>query len=120
MKKLLLTTAFATVGFATAAFAGTDFVTNGDFSSPSFSPGGWGAITSPFMGWSDANGVLEIGKSNVYGLPCDNAACQSLEVNDTGPDIATYIVTGLTSGKNYVFSYAYLMLMADARAIRRR
>ena len=120
MKKLLLTTAFATVGFATAAFVGTDFVTNGDFSSPSFSPGGWGAITSPFMGWSDANGVLESGRATLTVCPATTPPVKAWRSTIPAPDIATYIVTGLTSGKNYVFSYAYLMLMADARAIRRR
>ncbi len=67
----------------------------------------WAFETSPYLGWSGANGVIEIGNSDVYGLPCDNCACQNLEVNDTGPDVDTYTVTGLASGKQYVFSYAY-------------
>jgi PEP-CTERM motif-containing protein len=89
------------------ALAATNLVTNGDFSSPTFAPGHWSLLTSPFMGWSGADGVIEIGQSDVYGLPCDNAVCQNLEVNDIGADVDTFTVTGLTIGKKYVFSYAY-------------
>ncbi len=99
--------AAAAICAGSAAFAATNLVTNGDFSSPTFAPGTWSLETSPFMGWSGANGVIEIGQSDVYGLPCDNGPCQNLEVNDVCADVDTYAVTGLTIGDRYIFSYAY-------------
>jgi hypothetical protein len=99
--------AAAAICAGSAALAATNLVTNGDFSSPTFAPGAWSLIASPFMGWSGANGVIEIGQSDVYGLPCDNATCQNLEVNDVGADVDTFTVKGLTIGEKYDFSYAY-------------
>ena len=107
MQRLVLATAIASLGLVSPVVAATNLITNGDFSSPGFNPGAWSYIASPYLGWSGANGVIEIGASDVYGLPCDNAACQNLEINDIGADIDTFTVTGLTPGAHYAFSYDY-------------
>ena len=74
--------AAAAVLGASSAFAGANLIQNGDFSVPTFGCG-WGFVSNGFMGWTtnDPNGVMEIGNSGIYGLPCDNGGCQSQEID---------------------------------------
>ncbi len=94
---------------SSAAFAGANLVQNGDFSNPSTpGSGNWTQEASPWLGWSSNNNdAIEIGNSGTYGLPCDNLACQNLEVNSNTFDTVTYTVTGLTIGAKYDFDWDY-------------
>jgi hypothetical protein len=98
----------AAVLAASSAFAGANLIQNGDFSVPTFG-GGWGFVSNGFMGWTtnDPNGVMEIGNSGIYGLPCDNGGCQSQEIDANAFDTVSYTVTGLTVGETYDLSWDY-------------
>jgi len=100
--------AAAAVLAASSAFAGANLIQDGDFSSPN-AGGGVAYEPSGFMGWTtnDPGGVLEIGYSPIYGLPCANAACQSQEVNANAFDTVSYSVSGLTVGATYDLSWDY-------------
>ena len=90
---------------ATSAFAAGNLIANGDFSSPNLG-GGWTEYSN-LDGWTSLNDAIEVGYSPIYGLPCDNAGCQNLEVNANtwGEDV--YTVTGLTPQSTYDLFWDY-------------
>jgi len=92
---------------ATVAFAGPNLISDGDFSSPA-QGGGWSIYSPGADGWTNTNGDgIEIGYSPIYGLPCDNSGCQSLEVNANTFDTDQQIVSGLHIGTTYKLSWDY-------------
>lgn len=106
MKIAAIAASVALMGFGSAQAA--NLVNNGDFSNPNVG-GGWGMFSNGQVGaWNNTNGdSLEVGNSNVYGLGCINAACQSLEVNANTFDTVSQTIYGLTSGASYLVSWAY-------------
>ena len=103
MKKLILIAGLVG-GLSTSAFA-TNFVQDGNFSNPS-NGGGWGASQGPYW-FNNAEWGVESGNSNVYGLACANAACQSAEIDYNTYGDVVQTVSGLTVGKTYDVSYLY-------------
>lgn len=92
---------------ATVAFAGPNLISDGDFSGPAQS-GGWSIYSPGTDGWTNTNSDgVEIGYSPIYGLPCDNAGCQNLEVNANTFDTDQQIVSGLSIGTTYKLSWDY-------------
>jgi hypothetical protein len=90
-----------------AANASTNLISDGDFSNPD-QGGGWNIYSPGINGWTNVNGDgIEIGNSGVYGLACENAGCQNLEVNANTFDSDEQVVTGLTVGAYYNLSYLY-------------
>jgi hypothetical protein len=110
MKNAILATTVVLACAVGGAFpaASANFITNGDFSTPAVSPG-WGGFTPAQTGWTDSaevGGDVEIGNSGIYGLPCENSACQNLEVNfNNFGDV--YQTVSLTAGDTYDLSFLY-------------
>jgi hypothetical protein len=99
--------AIATVLATSAAAFAVNLIKDGDFASPSQN-GGWSIYYAGTNGWVNTNGDgIEIGTSPIYGLPCDNAGCQNLEVNANTFDTDQQTVSGLTVGKTYKLSWDY-------------
>jgi PEP-CTERM motif len=99
--------ALSLTAMAGAAQAGVNLISDGDFSTPAQGDGF--TIYSPGInGWVNDNGDgVEIGNSSLYGLACDNAACQNLEVNANTFDTDSQTISGLTVGKTYDLSFDY-------------
>jgi len=98
---------FATVIGATAlaGAAHAAVIVNGDFNNPNVG-GGYGQFAT-IPGWFDTSDTLEVGASTVYGLSCETAGCQNLEVNSNTFDTVSQTVTGLTAGDTYFLSWDY-------------
>ncbi len=97
----------ATLGLAASAHAAVNLVNNGDFSSPNVG-GGWTLVNSGADGWYNVSDTIEIGNSQVYGLPCANGACQSSEIlANHSPDTMYQPINGLVIGDVYKVSYLY-------------
>jgi hypothetical protein len=91
----------ASAGTAQAA----EFIVNGDFSSPFTTSY---INTQPVPGWKNkAETYIEVGNSNVYGLPCINATCTSAEVNNNTFGDLVQTFSGLVIGKSYFLSFSY-------------
>jgi hypothetical protein len=99
----LIATAFGVAALAGAAHAAV--IVNGDFTNPNVG-GGYGQFAT-IPGWFDTSDTLEVGASSVYGLPCETAGCQNLEVNANTFDTVSQTVTGLTVGETYDLSWDY-------------
>jgi hypothetical protein len=99
-----LALALAVSGGAQAA----NLISDGDFSSPN-TGGGWGLFNFPSVGgWMNNNGdALEIGASGIYGLACQSAGCQNLEVDANTFDNDSQTVSGLVVGQTYHLSWDY-------------
>ena len=102
-----IVSALSFTALAGTAHAGTNLISDGDFSTPA--QGGGFTIYSPGInGWVNNNGDgIEIGNSSLYGLSCDNAGCQNLEVNANTFDTDSETISGLTIGKTYDLSFDY-------------
>jgi hypothetical protein len=99
--------AAASILAASSAFAGPNLIMDGDFSSPPQS-GGFSVYSPGINGWtSDIGDGIEIGNSALYGLGCDNAGCQNLELNANTWGTDSYTVTGLRVGTTYDLSWDY-------------
>jgi hypothetical protein len=85
--------------------ARADLITNGNFATPGVN-GGFN-IYSSVPGWTDSADGIEIDNSQVLGLTCHDADCQSAEVNGNTFDTITQSVTGLVVGNSYMLSWAY-------------
>jgi hypothetical protein len=85
--------------------ARADLITNGNFATPGVN-GGFN-IYSSVPGWTDSADGIEIDNSQVLGLTCHDADCQSAEVNGNSFDTITQSVTGLVVGNTYMLSWAY-------------
>lgn len=85
--------------------ARADLITNGNFATPGVN-GGFN-IYSSVPGWTDSADGIEIDNSQVLGLTCHDADCQSAEVNGNTFDTITQSVTGLVVGNTYMLSWAY-------------
>jgi hypothetical protein len=91
---------------ALAGAAHASLIVNGDFTSPNVH-GGYGSFAT-IPGWvSDSSDTLEVGASPIYGLSCETAGCQNLEVNANAIDTVSQTVTGLTVGDTYDLSWDY-------------
>ncbi len=92
---------------ASSASAGVNLIADGDFSSPP-QGGGWTIYAPGINGWtSDIGDGIEIGYSPIYGLGCDNAGCQNLELDANTWGADSYTVTGLHVGTTYDLSWDY-------------
>jgi MYXO-CTERM domain-containing protein len=97
----------AAVALCASAHAATNLIQDGDFSSPN-QGGGYSVYSPGINGWLNTNGDgIEIGNTGLYGLPCDNGACQNLEVNANTFDTDIQTVSGLTVGETYRLSWDY-------------
>ena len=85
--------------------ARADLITNGNFANPGVN-GGYN-IYSSVPGWTDSADGIEIDNSQLLGLTCHDADCQSAEVNGNTFDTITQSVTGLVVGNTYMLSWAY-------------
>jgi hypothetical protein len=85
--------------------ARADLITNGNFASPGV--GGGFNIYSSVPGWTVSADGIEIDNSQILGLACHDADCQSAEVNANTFDTITQSVTGLVVGNTYMLSWAY-------------
>jgi hypothetical protein len=93
MKKLILIVGLI-AALATPAFATTNLVANGTFH-----------VTT---GWRGVNDGVEHLQSGVYGLSCQNATCNNLEVlANHSPDSVYQDVSGLVIGRAYELSYLF-------------
>jgi len=90
---------------ATAGAAQANLLVNGDFSNPN--TGGGVSQTASIPGWISLGGdSIEVGNSGIYGLPCDNAACQNLELNSNTFGFVGQVV-GTRPGQAYNLSWDY-------------
>lgn len=102
----------AALALAVAVSTGTaqaaNLISDGDFSTPN-TFGGWGLFNAPNVGgWQNNNGdALEIGYSPIYGLACQSAGCQNLEVDANTFDNDSQLVSGLIVGQGYDLSWDY-------------
>jgi hypothetical protein len=104
-------TAAAVLALSLAAAGGAAhaaaLINDGDFSNPNQN-GSWSIYSPGINGWMNDNGDgVEIGNSDIYGLACENAGCQNLEVNANTFDTDSQTVTGLIVGDTYDLSYLY-------------
>ena len=101
---------FRSLGLAASSGAAqaANLISDGDFSSPN-TFGGWGLFNFPQVGgWVNNNGdALEIGASGIYGLACQSAGCQNLEVDANTFDNDSQTVNGLVVGQTYQLSWDY-------------
>lgn len=87
------------------ANASTNLIVNGDFSSPNRN-GSW-TIQNTLGGWTSRNGAgVEIGASQVYGLPAITPGGQNLEVNGNNFG-SVYQNVNLTAGQRYLLTFFY-------------
>src|ERR1700753_1704403 len=109
-QKMIAAAAVLALSFAAeggAAQASVNLITNGDFSNPN-QGGGWNIYTPGVAGWTNVSGDgVEIGNSGIYGLSCQNAGCQNLEVNANTFGAVQQVVSGLTVGAYYDLSFLY-------------
>ena len=100
----VLTLSLAAAGGAAHA---ASLINDGDFSNPNQN-GGYSIYSAGINGWVNDNGDgVEIGNSAIYGLACENAGCQNLEVNANTFDTDSQTVTGLVVGDTYDLSFLY-------------
>src|ERR1700722_12993352 len=95
------------LGAAGGAAHAASLINDGDFSNPNQN-GGYSIYSAGINGWVNDNGDgVEIGNSAIYGLACENAGCQNLEVNANTFDTDSQTVTGLVVGDTYDLSFLY-------------
>jgi hypothetical protein len=104
MKKLILI-AGLTAALSAPAFATTNLIVNGDFTQPTLVVP-WGQCDSCITGWTNANDMVEIGYSWVYGLTKIGSGV-NLEANANTWGNVSQTVTGLTKGAAYNLTFEY-------------
>jgi hypothetical protein len=81
-------------------------ITNGSFESPSVGTA-YGTFTS-IPGWTSSIGAIELDYTPVIGGgTAAEDGTQSTELNSSGYQVLSQLVTGLTVGQSYTLSYYY-------------
>jgi hypothetical protein len=112
-KRAIIAGVCVALGVCTPSIAAVNLVVNGDFSEPGVS-GGW-TNSAVVPGWTNLTETyVDVGASPIYDLSCDNAACQSMEVNNNGIDAVAQTISGLVVGERIIWTGPMAVVPAAA------